>query len=252
MPSRTARCGPGFRDRRPGRAGCGSVRSAVEHAAPHGGFRAHIWNAVKPTFVYLGLLAGTLFLGSWFHESPGWSYRLEHHSADAVASFAALLRDPGLRLRYSVVHGSASTHRGFVEELEKSEAVRVYARLPGWFEMPTPFGTCNHRLGCAGPQGLRRVALLLVVETKSILFTDDLRWRQARTFYGCQERRRHVDAGIAAFRSKRLPCRREYKKRGPKVTAAPAEVARMPAGRLVSGHRGRRAQELCRGVGSGH
>jgi restriction endonuclease len=29
----------------------------------------------------------------------------------------------------------------FAEQLEKNEAVKVYAKLPGWFKVPTPLGT---------------------------------------------------------------------------------------------------------------
>jgi type III restriction enzyme len=33
--------------------------------------------------------------------------------------------------------------RGFAEQLELNESVKVYAKLPGWFRVPTPLGTYN-------------------------------------------------------------------------------------------------------------
>jgi type III restriction enzyme len=41
-----------------------------------------------------------------------------------------------------VVYDSA-VERDFAESLEKNEAVKVYAKLPGWFKVPTPLGTYN-------------------------------------------------------------------------------------------------------------
>jgi type III restriction enzyme len=39
---------------------------------------------------------------------------------------------------------STTRHRAdFAEDLEKNEAVKVYAKLPGWFKVPTPLGTYN-------------------------------------------------------------------------------------------------------------
>jgi len=42
----------------------------------------------------------------------------------------------------SVVYDSA-IERDFAESLEKNRAVKCYAKLPGWFKVPTPLGTYN-------------------------------------------------------------------------------------------------------------
>ena len=42
-----------------------------------------------------------------------------------------------------VVYDSPNVERGFAEELERNEAVKVYAKLPGWFQVPTPLGSYN-------------------------------------------------------------------------------------------------------------
>lgn len=73
-----------------------------------------------------------------------------------------------------VVYDSAGVERGFAEQLEKNEAVRIYAKLPGWFRVPTPLGTYNPDWAVLiDKDGTER--LYFVVETKSSLFTDDLR-----------------------------------------------------------------------------
>jgi type III restriction enzyme len=73
-----------------------------------------------------------------------------------------------------VVYDSAGIERTFAEQLEKNEAVKVYAKLPGWFKVPTPLGFYNPDWAVlVEKDGDDR--LYFVVETKSSLFTDDLR-----------------------------------------------------------------------------
>ena len=62
--------------------------------------------------------------------------------------------------------------------MEKNEAVKVYAKLPGWFKVPTPLGTYNPDWAVlVEKDGAER--LYFVVETKSSLFTDDLRDKES-------------------------------------------------------------------------
>jgi type III restriction enzyme len=77
-----------------------------------------------------------------------------------------------------VVYDSSGVERTFAEELEKNEAVKVYAKLPGWFKVPTPLGTYNPDWAVlVEKDGAER--LYFVVETKSSLFTDDLRDKES-------------------------------------------------------------------------
>lgn len=76
-----------------------------------------------------------------------------------------------------VVYDSA-VERDFAESLEKNEAVRVYAKLPGWFKVPTPLGTYNPDWAVLVTlDGQER--LYFVVETKGGLFEDELRDRES-------------------------------------------------------------------------
>jgi type III restriction enzyme len=73
-----------------------------------------------------------------------------------------------------VVYDSEGVEKGFAEQLEKNEAVKVYAKLPGWFQVPTPLGTYNPDWAVLIEiDGDKR--LYFVVETKGTLFTDALR-----------------------------------------------------------------------------
>ncbi|MBI5868937.1 MAG: DEAD/DEAH box helicase family protein [candidate division Zixibacteria bacterium] len=77
-----------------------------------------------------------------------------------------------------VVYDSSGVERTFAEQLEKNEAVKVYAKLPGWFKVPTPLGTYNPDWAVlVEKDGAER--LYFVVETKSSLFLDDLRDRES-------------------------------------------------------------------------
>ncbi len=77
-----------------------------------------------------------------------------------------------------VVYDSSGIERTFAEDLEKNEAVKVYAKLPGWFKVPTPLGTYNPDWAVlVEKDGTEK--LYFVVETKSSLFTDDLRDKES-------------------------------------------------------------------------
>ena len=72
----------------------------------------------------------------------------------------------------------SGTERTFAEQLEMNEAIKVYAKLPGWFRVPTPLGPYNPDWAVlAEKDGAEH--LYFVVETKSGLFTDDLRDKEA-------------------------------------------------------------------------
>ena len=72
----------------------------------------------------------------------------------------------------------SDTERTFAEQLEKNEAIKVYAKLPGWFKVPTPLGPYNPDWAVLiDKDGTER--LYFVVETKSSLFSDDLRDKES-------------------------------------------------------------------------
>jgi len=73
-----------------------------------------------------------------------------------------------------VVYDSPTVERSFAEDLERNPAVKVYAKLPGWFKVPTPLGSYNPDWAVlVETDGAER--LYFVIETKDSLFADDLR-----------------------------------------------------------------------------
>lgn len=78
---------------------------------------------------------------------------------------------------YEHVIYESDTERKFAEALETNNGVVLYAKLPSWFKVPTPLGPYNPDWAILFDQdGEQR--LYFVVETKSSLFTDDLRSKE--------------------------------------------------------------------------
>ena len=76
-----------------------------------------------------------------------------------------------------VIYDSAGIERRFAEDLEVNEAVKVYAKLPGWFKVPTPLGTYNPDWAVlVEVNGEEK--LYFVVETKGSSWWDDLRHKE--------------------------------------------------------------------------
>ncbi len=75
---------------------------------------------------------------------------------------------------YEAVVYDSDTEGTFANELEKNTAIKVYAKLPGWFIVPTPLANYNPDWAVlvATEDGER---LYFVVETKAGLWTEDLR-----------------------------------------------------------------------------
>ncbi|CAH9018284.1 type III restriction-modification system endonuclease [Candidatus Nitrosacidococcus sp. I8] len=75
---------------------------------------------------------------------------------------------------YSHVVYDSSVESAFAQDLEKNEAVKLYAKLPSWFKIDTSLGSYNPDwaifLNIADQE-----KLYFVVETKGSLFAEDLR-----------------------------------------------------------------------------
>ncbi|MEO5365771.1 MAG: DEAD/DEAH box helicase family protein [Magnetococcus sp. WYHC-3] len=85
-----------------------------------------------------------------------------------------MLQDTQKSVYEHVMYDSAGVERSFALQLEKNEAVRVYAKLPGWFKVPTPLGTYNPDWAVLVEKD-REERIYFVVETKGGLFADELR-----------------------------------------------------------------------------
>jgi type III restriction enzyme len=91
---------------------------------------------------------------------------------------------------YEQIVYDSDIERSFADQLEKNSAIKVYAKLPGWFTVPTPLGAYNPDWAVlVTKDGVER--LYFVVETKSGLFTEDLRDKE----------RAKIECGKAHFKA---------------------------------------------------
>ncbi len=104
-------------------------------------------------------------------------YAQELFSHEELTGYLKNLLDAEKSVYEQVVYDSA-TERDFATQLEMNNAIKVYAKLPGWFKVPTPLGTYNPDWAVLVEQDAGE-RLYFVVETKSSLFTDDLRDKES-------------------------------------------------------------------------
>jgi type III restriction enzyme len=79
------------------------------------------------------------------------------------------------RAVYEHVVYDSDVERDFATELEQNDAIKVYAKLPSWFKIPTPLGTYNPDWAVLVMDTDGQERLYFVVETKGGLFTDAFR-----------------------------------------------------------------------------
>lgn len=96
---------------------------------------------------------------------------------DLIGYLKNMLMDTQKSIYEHVVYDSI-TERDFANALEKNDAIKLYAKLPSWFKVPTPLGSYNPDWAVlVEEEDTQR--LYFVVETKSSLFTDDLRDKES-------------------------------------------------------------------------
>lgn len=93
---------------------------------------------------------------------------------------------------YDYIICDSNTEFEFAERLEKAHEVRLYSKLPAWFKVETPLGSYNPDWAVLiekdDDQGQQ---LYFVVETKSSIFSDDLRASEQAK----------IDCGIEHFKA---------------------------------------------------
>jgi type III restriction enzyme len=100
-------------------------------------------------------------------------YAQQLFETEELNGYLKSMIDANKSVHEQVIYQS-DTERTFADDLEKNEAIKVYAKLPGWFRVATPLGPYNPDWAVlVEKDGAER--LYFVVETKSSLFTDDLR-----------------------------------------------------------------------------
>jgi type III restriction enzyme len=105
-------------------------------------------------------------------------YAQELFADDSLTGYLRNMLLDTKRSIYEHVIYDSDTERAFADALEKNEGVVLYAKLPSWFKVHTPLGPYNPDWALLlEKDGVQR--LYFVVETKSSLFTDDLRDKES-------------------------------------------------------------------------
>ena len=100
-------------------------------------------------------------------------YAQELFGQEEIIGYLKNMRDAAKSVYEKVLYESGTEAR-FADELAKNNAVKVYAKLPGWFTVPTPLGSYNPdwAMVIQSDEGER---LYFVVETKGSALLGDLR-----------------------------------------------------------------------------
>ena len=100
-------------------------------------------------------------------------YAQELFETEELTGYLKNMIDASKSIFEKVVYESA-IEETFAAQLEKNTAVKVYAKLPGWFAVPTPLGSYNPDWAVLIDSG-EAERLYFVVETKGSPFLGDLR-----------------------------------------------------------------------------
>jgi len=103
-------------------------------------------------------------------------YAQQLFETEELTGYLKTMIDADKGVHEQVIYQS-ETERTFAEQLEKNESIKVYAKLPSWFKIPTPLGPYNPDWAVlVVKDGMER--LYFVIETKSSLFAGDLREKE--------------------------------------------------------------------------
>ncbi len=103
----------------------------------------------------------------------GEYYAQELFEQKELTGYLTNMLDAAKSVHEKVVYDSA-TEKQFAEDLEENSAVKLYAKLPGWFTIATPLGGYNPDWAVVVDMNGEE-KLFFVVETKGSLFDDALR-----------------------------------------------------------------------------
>lgn len=116
--------------------------------------------------------------GTWY-EQRQFDALIDAFEANVVKS---LERDGsgGTHVYDGVVVDSETIERPFAEALERDERIKLYVKLPAWFQVPTPIGAYNPDWAIVFSAEEESNHLYLVRETKGSTHLPDLRPDEAR------------------------------------------------------------------------
>jgi type III restriction enzyme len=111
--------------------------------------------------------------GTWY-EQRQFDEFIDAFEANVVKSESNGLSG-GTHIYDGVVVDSETVERPFAEALENDARIKLYAKLPGWFQVPTPIGSYNPDWAIVMGDDDGADRLYLVRETKGTIHLPDLR-----------------------------------------------------------------------------
>ena len=138
-------------------------------------------NRRKRSFLVDGIKYQRLGNESYYAQELFDEKELTGHLKNMIASQKSV---------YDHVVWDSNTEKKFAKQLENNSAVKVYAKMPGWFQVPTPLGSYNPDWAVLIETDSSE-RLYFIAETKGSSFLDDLR----------NTERAKVECGRAHFRS---------------------------------------------------
>jgi len=112
------------------------------------------------------------------YQRLGDYYAQELFEQEELSGYLRNMLENTRKSVYEHVVYDSDTERQFAQDMEFDDRVRLYAKLPGWFKVPTPLGTYNPDWAVLvyTEEGEK---LYFVVETKASIHTDELRRPEA-------------------------------------------------------------------------
>ena len=120
-------------------------------------------------------LADQLIGGIRYERDGTWYEQTQFD--DVIETFAANVveSEPNASHLYDGIGVDSEVERTFVNDLERDARVKLYVKLPRWFEVQTPIGTYNPDWAIVMQSAEGEDRLYLVRETKGTLNLDELR-----------------------------------------------------------------------------
>ena len=117
------------------------------------------------------------------YEKTGQWYKMSQILDDEEVELFSKYIEGSDKAVYDLIPCDSGPERDFVKALEARDDVQVYAKLPGWFTIPTPVGEYNPDWAVVIEDEDGKTTLYMVAETKSTLNLDELHPDEKRKIY---------------------------------------------------------------------
>lgn len=115
--------------------------------------------------------------GIKYTKIDGEFYEQTQFESDELTGYLKQDALPVSKSTHTHVKYDSDVEKSFAEHLEQDSDVKVYAKLPGWFTVPTPLGNYNPDWAVVLEQnGVEK--LYFIIETKGSTLIDDLRFNE--------------------------------------------------------------------------